>query len=158
MQLLDTSHLEAEAESYLAIMKSLSMEDLDVMEVLVRQLHDRAMITLGPYVCGLESELCVAFDSSNVNGDVLLAPDNKFAGRLCGVNSVLVSPEAAEDSVVPSLVFEPRELDTRDYPDSRYESVATLYPRVAVPLVGVPFAIEPVAMVSTDYLYTEGDD
>lgn len=158
MQLLDTSHLEAEAKSFLAIMNSLSMDDLDVLEVLTRQLYDRAMLTLGPYICGLESEICVAFDSSNVNGDVLLAPDNKFAGKFRGVSSVLVNPEVSDDPLVPSLVFEPREISTGDYPDSRYGSAATLYPRVAVPLVGVPFMIEPVALVSSDYLYTDRDE
>jgi hypothetical protein len=149
---IDLSNVEEMAYSLAEVARYLDEDEFDVYGELYDELQMVAENTLARKVCGVHAAYCIGCDSTDLQvGEPVDSYGANFIGLFSRVSIIYAPNEAfllpdinTQESLVLSALFypvEPEELpyDTGD----RFNGfVSSVYPCVAVPLIGVPLIVE----------------
>jgi hypothetical protein len=140
MQPVDISGFSQRAYDIMTL-STLGTSAADEIEIIYKDISKLAKETFAKRPCIVDAEYRVGY---GVEGDSPPEPigayDAPFLGLYTSATAVILPQEQAE--IVPSLVFKP--FDPEELPyylEQRCNTVASLYPKVAIPLVGVPMSI-----------------
>lgn len=159
-EVVNLDEIEAAARSLSEVLHYEGLGAFDIDEEMLALVNGLALRALGRRAHGVEAGLCIGLSSPyDMAGEVLGEEGSLFVGTLDKAATV-VAPNApfiwaehvADELAVPALLFEP--IDIRPLVDQNmqsvgeeFDSIATLYPRVAVPLVGVPLHVERLVLI-----------
>ena len=149
---IDLTPVEDMAYSLTEVAQYLDKDEFDIYRELYDELQCITEQKLARKVCGIHAAYCIGCDSTDIRvGDPVDSHGASFIGMFAKVTTLLAPNEAfllpdinTQESPVLSALFypiEPEELpyDTGD----RYSGfVSSVYPYVAVPLIGVPLIVE----------------
>ena len=149
---IDLEPVEAMAHSLNEVAKFLKQDEFDVYGELYDELQLIAEQKLAKKVCGVHAAYCIGCDSSEIRvGEPVDSHGASFIGLFAKVTTLLAPNEAfllpdinTQNSPVLSALFYPLEPEELQYDvGNRYSGfVSSVYPYVAVPLVGVPLIVE----------------
>jgi hypothetical protein len=149
---IDLTPVEDMAYSLSEVARYLNEDEFDVYGELYDELQYIAEEKLAKKVCGIHASYCIGCDSTDLRvGDPVDSHGSSFIGLFAKVTTIYAPNEAfllpdinTQESPVLSALFYPMEPDELPYDTGdRYSGfVSSVYPYVAVPLIGVPLIVE----------------
>jgi|GEM_PF-2257087 len=149
---IDLSTVEDMAYSLSEVAQYLDEDEFDLYGELYDELQSIAETALARKLCGVHASYCIGCDSTELRvGEIVDSSGANFIGLFSRVTTLYAPNEAfllpdinTQETPVLSALFYPVEPDELPYDTgNRYNGfVSSVYPYVAVPLIGVPLIVE----------------